>query len=295
MPKVIFRRVLFTLLVLVGTAVAVAFALSLVPDSSTDTQVLERWGNHLYTVLTFSYGGADGIIESQNRRLSTILWGGGFITLKLIGGGLLLMLTLGVPLGIGRSLRPESRSVRVATGLAHALSSIPILVWAFVLLVLSTVLFGVAPSFSNLGDAGVGESFLIYGVPITALAFGDGMLSDVIRHVRSEAEQELNQTYVRALRSRRVPIFRHLWRGIVGPVCSVVSNKIAYLISGTIVVEYVFDARGLAYQIYSSITSTPKGYDVVLSATLLFVGVTVLLNLLSELVAVVADPRLRKA
>ncbi len=65
-------------------------------------------------------------------------------------------------------------------------------------------------------------------------------------------------------------------------------------IGGTIVVEYVFGARGLAYQIYWSIEAT-KEYEVVLAATLVFVAVTVLLKLLSEFVALMADPRLRAA
>lgn len=295
MIREVIRRSVFTVLILVGVAVIVSFALSFVPDQTADATVLERWRGHLYTVLTFSYGGEDGIIASQNRALSTILWGGGLITFKLIGGGLLLVLIVGIPLGVGRALRPESRSLWGVASLAHAFSSIPILVWAFGLLVSSTALFGVAPRFSNLQGAGLWESVLIYAVPISALAFGDGIMSDVIRHVRREAEHELDQTFIRALRARQVSVSRHLFRGVVGPVFSVISNKISYLISGTIVVEYVFGARGLAYQIYSSIMSNPKGYDVILSATLLFVGLTVLLNILTEVVALVADPRLRKA
>ena len=197
-----------------------------------------------------------GTVDSVNRSMSTLLWHRGQV--------------------------------------GHTLSSVPILVWAFALLALSTAVFGVAPNFGNLQGASTGEALLIYAVPIAALALGDGVLSDIIRHVRSEAEQEVEQTYVRALRARKAPVLRHVWRGIVGPVFTVVSNKIAYLISGTIVVEYVFGARGLAYQIYWSIEAT-KEYEVVLAATLVFVAVTVLLKLLSEFVALMADPRLRAA
>jgi len=286
----VLRRTGFAVFILLGAGVAVALALSFVPDSTTDATAVGRWGTYLQILLTFDYG----MVESVNRPMSTLLWYSGQITLVLIGGALSVLLGIGIPLGIGRALWPESRILGWVTGLAHALSSVPILVWAFALLALSTAAFGVPPSFNNLDAAGGGETFLIYAVPIAALALGDGILSDIIRHVRSEAEQEVDQTYVRALRARRVPVLRHIWRGIIGPVFTVVANKIAYLISGTIVVEYVFGARGLAYQIYKSIERT-KEYAVVLAATLLFVAVTVLLKLLSELVALMADPRLRTA
>jgi ABC-type dipeptide/oligopeptide/nickel transport system permease component len=290
MILVVLRRIGFALLVLLGVGFVVSLALSFVPDTATDASVLERWGMYLHVLLTFDYG----LVDSVNRPMSALLWYSGQVTLILIGGALVLTMALGVPLGIGRALRPESRVLGWATGVAHALSSIPILVWAFGLLALSTAAFGVAPSFNNLGGAGGAETFLIYAAPICSLALGDGILSDVIRHVRSEAEQEVDQTYVRALRARRAPVLRHVWRGIVGPVFTVVSNKIAYLISGTIVVEYVFSAQGLAYQVYYAIEST-KEYEVVLAATVLFVAVTVLLKLLSEFVALIADPRLRNA
>jgi peptide/nickel transport system permease protein len=290
MLTVFLRRTGFALLVLLGAGTVVALALSFVPDSTTDASTLERWGTYLHVLLTFDYG----IVDSVNRPMSTLLWGRGQVTLILIGGALSLMLAVGIPLGIGRALRPESQVLEWTAGIAHVLSSIPILVWAFGLLALSTAAFGVAPSFLNLEGAGGAEAFLIYAAPTVSLAFGDGILSDIIRHVRSEAEQEVDQTYVRALRARRAPVVRHMWRGIVGPVFTVVSNKIAYLISGTIVVEYVFSFKGLAYQVYDAIEST-KEYEVVLAATVLFVAVTVLLKLLSEFVALLADPRLRTA
>jgi ABC-type dipeptide/oligopeptide/nickel transport system permease component len=290
MLSVLLRRFGFGVLVLLGSGSAVALAVSFVPDSTTDATVLRQWWTYLQVLVTFDYG----TVDSVNRSMSTLLWHRGQVTLTLISGALLLMLALGVPLGVGRALWPESQGIRWATGLGHTLSSVPILVWAFALLALSTAVFGVAPNFGNLQGASTGEALLIYAVPIAALALGDGVLSDIIRHVRSEAEQEVEQTYVRALRARKAPVLRHVWRGIVGPVFTVVSNKIAYLISGTIVVEYVFGARGLAYQIYWSIEAT-KEYEVVLAATLVFVAVTVLLKLLSEFVALMADPRLRAA
>jgi ABC-type dipeptide/oligopeptide/nickel transport system permease component len=93
---------------------------------------------------------------------------------------------------------------------------------------------------------------------------------------------------------RRVPVLHHLAWGVSAAVFNALSNKMTYLISGTIIVEYVFGVRGLAYQIYASITGV-KDYPLVLASTMLFVAIIVAVNLLGEFIAIIADPRLRAA
>lgn len=288
MVAVLLRRVGFAALVMLGAGVVVSLLLSFVPDQSTDLTAWGRFVQNLGTLITFDYG----VSEAANFSIATILWDRGVKSLTLIGGAIFLMVAVGVPLGVGSAIREDSRALQVATGAVQALSSIPILVWAFVLLIGSGLTFGVYPSFNNLAGAGLGETVLIYVVPIAALALGDGMLSDIVRNVQTETERELNQTYVRALRARSVSASRHLRRGILAPTLSSIANKITYLISGTIVVEYVFNVQGLAYQILTSITGV-KDYPLVLAATMIFVGLIVVLDLLSDLAALATDPRLR--
>lgn len=288
MVSVVLRRVGFAVLVLIGAGVTISMALSFVPDSTLDLTRLERFRGNLQTLLTFDYG------RSSGTEISRLLWDRGLNSLTLIGGALVFMVGIGVPLGVGRAIRPESRGLQVVAGIIHALSSIPILVWAFGLLMFSGGVFGVYPDFTNLERSGVLETVLIYAVPTLALGIGDGMLSDAVRNIQHEAEDELEKTYVRALRARGVSTMRHLFRAIVAPIFRVVSEKIAYLISGTIVVEYIFNITGLARQIYVSLVNT-QDYPVVIAATMLFVGITVGLNLLCEVVALAADPRLRQS
>jgi peptide/nickel transport system permease protein len=288
MVSVVLRRIGFALLVLIGAGVTVSLALSFVPDSSLDLSRLERFRTNLQTLATFDYS------RSVGTEIPRLLWDRGLNSLTLIGGALVFMLGIGVPLGVGRALRPESHGVQVVAGVVHTLSSIPILVWAFGLLMLSGRLFGVYPDFTNLEQAGGLETILIYAAPMMALGIGDGMLSDAVRNIQHEAEEELDKTYVRALRARGVSIAGHLFRGTVSPVFRVVADKIAYLISGTIVVEYIFNVAGLAREIYLSLVSTPE-YTVVIAATMLFVLITVGLNLLCEFLALAADPRLRQS
>jgi len=282
------RRIGFALLVLLGAGVAVAVALSFVPDRSVELGTLGRIQHNLGTLLTFDYGRA----VQMNVPISTLLWDRALNSLMLIGGALVVMAGVGVPLGLGRALRPESRVLSVAASLLHALSSIPILVWAFGLLVLASGLFGTAPNFTNLDQVGGLDALLIIAVPIAALGLGDGMLSDIIRNVRTEAQREMDETYIRALQARQVPVARHLWRGVVAPTVAALAGKAVYLVSGTILVEYIFDVPGLGLEIYQSIVNV-QDYPVVIAATMLLVVFTVTLNLISEFVALSADPRLR--
>jgi len=283
------NRVGFSLLVFAGAGVVVALALSFVPDRSIDLSTPERFRTYLYTLFSFDYGAS----EQYNVPLSVLLWDRGLNSLMLIGGAVLMLGAVGVSLGVGSAFRPGSYGLKIGIGIAHAFSAVPVLVWAFLLLILSGAGFGVYPNFNVLESAAEWEKIFFYGVPILSLGLGDGMLSDIIRNVRNEAQRELEKPHVRALRARNVPVLVHVWQGIVSQVFSAITNKISYLVSGTIVVEVIFDIRGLAWLIYRSVAKAPKEYSLVLAATMLFVGIVVVLNVLGEIVSVMTDPRLR--
>jgi peptide/nickel transport system permease protein len=143
--------------------------------------------------------------------------------------------------------------------------------------------------------AGLATHLLVYLFPIAALALGDGILADVVRVLREETAKVLEQDFIRALRARNVSLMKHLLRSLVIPIVSIFSGKISLLIAGTIVVEYVFNWRGLGFQIWAAVSeSGAKDYPFILAATMLFVGIIILLNFVSEMAAIASDPRLRK-
>jgi peptide/nickel transport system permease protein len=274
---------------MIGAGATIALLLSFVPDRSIDLTVWERFLANLHTLVLL-----EPPVERTGPAISALLWDRSINSLVLIGGAIAMIAGIGVPVGLARALLPESQALTMFAALIHVLSSIPILVWAFALLMASGAVFEIYPDFTNLADAGRFETILIYGVPIAALGLGDGLLSDIVRNVRSESRRELSEPYYRALLMRKASVLKHLGRGVVAPVASVLSSKIAYLVSGTIVVEYIFNVTGLARQIYVSVEGT-KDYPMVLAATMLFVAITVSLNVLVKLVALSADPRLRNS
>lgn len=283
------KNTLFAVSVLLGTGIVLALALSFVPDASVELSTSERFLSYMHTLLTFDYSRP----RTHDASMAALLLDRSINSFILIGGAVLIVGGGGTVLGIGSAMRPGSRVIGFFVQVSHTLSAIPVLVWALGLLSLSVMWFGIFPNFNFLENAGPWEALLIYSVPIASLGMGDGLLSEVVRNMENETRSELSKPYVRALRVRKASVFRHLLRGISSQFLYVITSKISYLVSGTIVVEVIFDVRGLAWLIYRSVAESPKEYTLVLAATMIFVGIVVFLNLISEIVALTADPRLR--
>jgi ABC-type dipeptide/oligopeptide/nickel transport system permease component len=177
----------------------------------------------------------------------------------------------------------------------RSLSVVPVLVLGVALVVIATEGFGLPPFRQVLGLAGGGAVLAIYLLPMLTLAFGDGLLGDVMRTVEAETTRTTTQPWYRAAKARGVPLRRHLTRRLLPPTTAVLASKAAYLVSGSVVVEYVFGWQGLGYLMLNALVQAgPKDYALVLAATTLMVGIVVLLDLASTVVTLAADPQRRE-
>ena len=285
----ILQRLGYALLVLAGTGIAVSLALALVPDADAEP-FLQRVGVNLKTFFTFDYAGR----RSENFPLVAVLVHRSVLSFTLIGGGLGIALTLGVSTGVLAALKPRSRLVKAWTTGLYTLSAMPILVLGIFAILIATRLFGTPPYRLALESAGGGGVLLIYLLPMLTLALGDSLLADVARTLQDETTRLLNQDYFRVARARNVSVRYHLIRGLVPPTFSLFASKTAYLIGGSVVVEYVFGWQGLGFQVLEILTTDGvKDYSFILAATTLFVSLAVLLHFVSALVTLTSDPRLR--
>jgi peptide/nickel transport system permease protein len=105
----------------------------------------------------------------------------------------------------------------------------------------------------------------------------------------------LQSDYIAAARTRSLSeprvLFVHAARNAVVPMLTLLGLNLAYLVGGTVVVEQVFDINGLGVLMFNSISD--RDFPVVQGIALFFAVVVVLVNLLTEIAATVADPRLR--
>jgi len=288
MAPYVVRRAVYLLLVMIGAGVTVCVLLAFVPDAQVEASATERTLDNLRTLFTFDFG---GLSKAENFPMWEVLWDRGLTSLLLISGATVLLVVVGVGVVFFAMLHPGSFVLNGIVSGLRALSTVPILVWAFIFLMLSGALFGVFPNYNNLARASGLEVFLIYATPILVLFLGDGLLSDLIDSTKGEVERELSSAYVQSLRARGMDEKLHVVRGITGPVIIAVSSKVSYLIGGTIVVEFIFNFQGLAYQIYQSVVGV-KDYPLVIAATMLFVVLVLGMHLFGEVTRRLLDPRI---
>lgn len=284
-------KVLYSMLVLIGAGLLVSWMLAFVPDYYNPLSHLERFQLNFKTFITFDYA---RFIADNQSMVGDI----GFRiqrSLILVGGAILVCILIGIPAGIAAALHHHSRWIRFSVTMIDILSAIPILVWAALFFIFGIVL-GVQLSYTVLKETCLWyERFAVIMIPVLILAVGDSILSEVVHVVRDETSRIFEQDYIRAVRARNVSLYRHLSRALTAPLLALFNGKVAALISGAVVVEYVFTWKGLGWAVLEGVAVTgAKDYPLILGGSMLFVGIIVGLSLISDLIMIMVDPRLRK-
>jgi peptide/nickel transport system permease protein len=124
---------------------------------------------------------------------------------------------------------------------------------------------------------------------------GGSLAAILTRMVRTAMLEELNQDYIRTARAKGLPehvvIYRHALRNAIIPVMTLVGLQFGALLAGAIVTETIFSWPGIGRLTVSAISN--RDYALV-QGCILAVGLTyVLVNLLTDLLYTVANPRIR--
>jgi peptide/nickel transport system permease protein len=105
----------------------------------------------------------------------------------------------------------------------------------------------------------------------------------------------VRQDYIRTARAKGLPertvIGRHALRNSLLPIITLLGLYIPFLFSGAVLVEKVFAWPGMGTEIVNAITQ--RDYPVVMATSLIFAALTVLGNLVADLLYAVVDPRVR--
>jgi ABC-type dipeptide/oligopeptide/nickel transport system permease component len=132
-----------------------------------------------------------------------------------------------------------------------------------------------------------------YILPVAVLAAQE--MAILARLARGATGEVLGQDFVTTARAKglreRAVVVRHVVRNAMLPVVTILGYRVAFLLSGTIVVETVFAWPGLGQLFFSSIDR--KDYQVVQAIVLLLATLVVVGNLLTDLVYAYVDPRIR--
>ncbi len=232
-------------------------------------------------------------------------------TLKLTTAALLLSIALGIPIGVYSAVHQYSRSDYLITSATFFGTAMPVF-WLGSMLIL---LFSF--KFRDWGlpylPPGSSEGLRDYTMPLLGTVVAGSWLDQALRMVlptitlslvfiagwgrytRSSMLEVLRQDYVRTARakgaSERTVIFRHALRNALIPLVTIITLQIPFLFGGAVITETIFNWHGMGLLFIESLSQSD--WPVALTYLLILSGLTVLSNLLADILYAVVDPRVR--
>ena len=219
-------------------------------------------------------------------KVTEVIWDGLKISPVLALAGTAVAVPLGLIVGVFAALR---RNTLADTGVILALTagiSIPNFAMAAYLVYLFSIRLQLLPV------AGWG-SFTQAILPVAILAIAPAAY--IARLSRTYMLEVLQQDYIRTARAKglreRLVIYRHALRNTLVPLLTTIGIIFGGLLSGTFVIETVFNIPGLGRLAIQSIFA--RDYPVTMAIVLLFTGFYTLINLAVDLLYGIVDPRIR--
>jgi ABC-type dipeptide/oligopeptide/nickel transport system permease component len=199
---------------------------------------------------------------------------------------------MGVPSGVAAAVMRNTPFDLGVMTFAVLWVSMPVF-WFGILLIY--VLGYRVPLFPMFGGGEGGVLTQVHHLVLPSVAVGARLAALVSRMSRSTMLEVLGQDYIRTARAKglaqRTVIYKHALRNMAIPLVTVIGIDAAYLIGGTVVVETVFARAGLGKILIDAINF--RDYPLVQGAITLFAAGIVLVNLITDFVYGMADPRVR--
>ena len=246
-----------------------------------DKPLFEQYITYLGDAVTLDFGPS---IKMRGRDVIDII-GDGLKTsakLGLFAAGIALV--LGVVLGAIAALNRNKLIDRIIMVFTTAFVSMPSFIMGSLLLILFCITLQWLPA------NGSTSAGLI--LPIITLSLSP--LSNITRLTRSSMLDVLGQDYIRTARAKGVSkvkiIFGHALKNALIPVITYFGPMLAYIVTGSLVVEQIFAVPGIGDKFVNSITN--RDYPLIMGTTIILAVFIVIMNLISDILYKVVDPRI---
>ncbi len=207
-------------------------------------------------------------------------------TLMLTFGSLAVSLLFSIPLGISSALRKESAWLRFFTKVIDSICFTPAFITAYLFILLGLRVFH--QHFATVGEE---RPALAPFIMFLALGLSNGVVSEIMRHAREETFRILEQNYYKAVIARGVNLKRHFAKSLFLPLLNIVSSRIVYLLSGAVVIEFIFSWDGIGKWSWDS--AIAGDYSAVMNITFIMVLFVLLVRLSDNLLVAYVDSRRR--
>jgi oligopeptide transport system permease protein len=212
------------------------------------------------------------------------------VTLGL--AAVLVTIVVGMSLGVLAAIRQNTWVDYTASSAAVIGYSVPSFVWAFLLILLTVSGFYAWTGGQFYEDLGWGK---IEQIPVPAFALGLPYAAIVARLTRASMLEVIRQDYVRTAwakgLSSRVVILRHALRNALIPVATILGPLVTGIITGSVVIEFLFGIPGLGQEFVTSILS--RDYNIVIGVFTFYAALVGIANLIVDLLYPILDPRIR--
>jgi peptide/nickel transport system permease protein len=215
-------------------------------------------------------------------------------TLFLASVAAIISVPLSVILGMLAALYRESLFDKFISIVTLTTLSTPEFFVAYILIVMLSVEFNVFPSMSNI-SADIGFWDRVHAVTLPALTLVLVVVAHMMRLTRAAIISVLSRPYIETAQlkgmKRSWVIMYHALPNALAPIINVIIINLAYLVVGVVVIEVVFVYPGLGQLLVDSVSK--RDLPVVQASGLIFAGTFILLNLIADILAILANPRLR--
>jgi peptide/nickel transport system permease protein len=309
MYQYVLRRLVAALPTLVGVLVVVFFVVHLIPgdpiaamlgDTATAEQLertrrqygFDRPLHEQFLIFLNNYATGEMGTSIRTRRPVIVEITSRFPhTLQLALGGALIAVLLGVPLGVVSAVRRGSLVDLTSLVVSTAGVAAPIFWIGLLLSLLFATYLGWFPS---IGAGRPGDPVsVLRALVLPSLSLGLAGMALIARMTRSSVLEVLQEDYVRTAKAKglkqQLVVYKHALKNAANPIITIVGLNFGYLLGGTVLIETVYARPGLGKLLVDAILA--RDYPVVQGVTFVIAASFILVNLVTDLVYSLVDPR----
>lgn len=241
---------------------------------------------YFYYLKNICQGDLGGSMSKDDRPVIDIIRHAFPVSLTLGVAAMLIALGIGIPAGVISALKKNSLIDYGTMTFAMLGISIP----SFVIGPLLAM--GIASHSTTLKVAGWGDPF---DWILPSITLGLATAAYIARITRGGMLEVINQDYIRTARAKGLSpsrvVIKHALRGGIIPAIAYVGPAFAMLVSGSFIVETIFQVPGLGQHFINA--TTARDYNILQGVVLLFGILIVIANLAADLALIALNPRLR--
>ena len=247
-----------------------------------DKPILTQYFTYLKDIITdFDFGPS---LKQRGRDVIDIIFDGLKVSAKLGITAALIALVSGVCLGSFAALRRNKAADKIIMVVTTAFVSMPSFIIGTLLLLLFAIKFRIFPANGTTAEGLV--------LPVITLSLYP--MAYITRLTRSSMLDVLGHDYIRTAHAKGVSsgniIFKHALRNSLIPVITYFGPMLAYIVTGSLVVERIFAVSGIGRAFVNSILN--RDYTLIMGTTIVLASLIVIMNLITDFVYKTVDPRI---